>query len=157
MSFSRWSDVNGAYKHGLRKHPLYSVWASMKRRCLAPNSSSYRNYGARGILICDEWRNNFKTFYDWAQEAGYEQGLELDRIDNNGNYSPSNCRFATRAVQASNKRRNIYYTENGETKCLMEWCKLKGLCYPRIRSRVAAGYSPKDAIYGNLKGLKMAG
>lgn len=151
MSFSRWGDNNGAYKHGLRKHPLYVVWATMKRRCLSSKHKNYKNYGARGITVCDQWMNDFKSFYDWALSSSYERGLELDRIDVNGNYSPQNCRFVSRAAQASNKRSSILYTENGETKCLKEWCKIKGLPYQRIRGRVSVGYSVRDAIYGILK------
>ncbi|MGZ3770074.1 MAG: hypothetical protein ACXVCP_00320 [Bdellovibrio sp.] len=154
MSFSRWSNSNGAYKHGLRGHPLYVVWASMKRRCLTPKNYGYKNYGGRGITICDSWMNDFKSFYDWSLSSGYESGLELDRIDVNGNYSPENCRFVTRSVQANNKRSNILYTENGETKTLKQWCEVKGLEYTKIRGRIGQGYSPKDAIYGIFRPRK---
>ena len=95
-------------KHGLsanrEEHPLYAVWKGIKQRCLNPNQKQYRDYGGRGITICDEWKNNPKTFVDWCLTHGYKRGLEIDRIDVNGNYEPSNCRFTTRFVNSVNKR-----------------------------------------------------
>ena len=92
------------YKHGLCEHPLYNVWKNMKKRCYNKNVYNYKSYGGRGIIVCDEWRNNFKAFYDWALNNDYEKGLEIDRVDNDGNYEPSNCRFVTRSENQKNKR-----------------------------------------------------
>lgn len=93
--------------HGLKKHPLYAVWDSMRARCNNQNNKGYANYGGRGISVCAEWNNDFKTFYDWAI-TGYKPGLELDRYPNNdGNYEPSNCRWATNEEQGQNTRNTI--------------------------------------------------
>lgn len=115
--------VKAVTKHSLSKHPLYSVYMDMKRRCYVKNSKAYPDYGARGIIVCEEWLNNIKSFYDWGLENGWQKGLELDRRDNNGNYEPSNCRFITRAVGNTNTRRNINVTAFGETKTATEWSR----------------------------------
>jgi len=91
-------------KHGLIKHPLYSVWGGMKQRCNYIKHVDYHNYGGRFIEVCDEWFE-FISFYEWATANGWEKGLSLDRIDNDGDYAPDNCRWVTFKVQAANRRR----------------------------------------------------
>ena len=95
------------YSHGMYKTPLYKVWCSMKQRCNSPKFKQYKDYGGRGIKICDEWndKHGFTKFSKWALSHGYEHGLEIDRIDNNGNYEPSNCRFVTHRENMQNRRR----------------------------------------------------
>ena len=99
---------NPAFKHGYsltnNRHPLYNVWKSIKQRCLNPKNADYKDYGMRSITICDEWKSNPKSFMEWGISHGYQKGLYIDRINNNGNYSPENCRFVTAKVSASNKR-----------------------------------------------------
>ena len=89
----------------LSRTKLYNVWASFKNRCSNEKSKPYKNYGGRGIIVCDEWKNDFKLFYDWAFANGYKEGLSIDRIDNDGNYEPSNCRWTNWSEQALNKQR----------------------------------------------------
>mgnify|MGYP007038196624 CR=1 FL=1 len=92
--------------HGMYKTSLYKVWCAMKSRCNSPNVKQYKDYGGRGIKVCDEWndKNGFIAFSSWALSHGYQTGLEIDRIDNNGNYEPSNCRFVTHKENMNNRR-----------------------------------------------------
>lgn len=96
--------------HGKSNTRLYKIWIGMKGRCYNPNKDSYTNYGAKGITVCDEWLNSFKSFQDWAEANGYSDTLSIDRIDNAGNYEPDNCRWETALVQSSNTR--ILYSHN---------------------------------------------
>lgn len=91
------------YVHGHSEERIHNIWRGMKKRCLNPKSKSYKDYGARGIRICDEWLNDFQAFYDWAIANGYSDSLSIDRIDNDGNYRPSNCRWADRKTQNINQ------------------------------------------------------
>jgi hypothetical protein len=109
--------------HALSGHPLYSVYQDMKRRCYDKKNGSYKNYGGRGIFVCDEWLNDVNAFVKWGMDNGYEKGLELDRKGNDSNYEPSNCRFITRDIGNRNTRRNIYITAFGETKTVSEWAR----------------------------------
>ena len=102
-------------QQGLFRHDLNRNWRGMINRCHLKTSPGYKDYGARGIFVCEEWRRDFKAFYDWATANGYEKGLHLDRRDNDGPYSPENCRYVTPEVNANNTRWNKNYTVFGET------------------------------------------
>ena len=133
-------------KHGLRKHPLYTIWADMKQRCTNVNCSRYEDYGGRGISIYSLWKKDFKNFYNWAITNGYESGLTIDRIDNDGDYAPSNCRWVDRYVQGSNKRNNHIITIDGESKILFEWCREYNISPSTVCRRIKRGWSEQDAI-----------
>lgn len=140
--------VEANITHGLRHSRLYDTYQHMKGRCYNPNDKRYYRYGARGIKICDEWmgENGFITFYNWAMANGYDDSLTIDRIDNNGNYEPSNCRWATYKEQENNMSRNVYYECNGESHTVSEWSDITGIDKNRIYSRIKSGWSIEDAI-----------
>lgn len=122
--------------HGLRKHPLYNIWSGLKNRCFNPNLYSYKDYGGRGISVCEEWRNNFQSFYDWATKNGWEKGLEINRINNNGNYEPSNCNFVTSKINSRNRRNNVLIEYRGEAKVLAEWADIYQIELRTLWSRI---------------------
>lgn len=113
------------YKDGSwqRNPRLYSLWNTMRHRCEDPKRESYQRYGGRGIKVCQEW-HDANTFMDWAELHGYKPGLQLDRIDNDGDYSPENCRWVTAKENSRNKRTNRLLTINGKTKTVSEWCEV---------------------------------
>ena len=113
---------------------LYTTWRSMKSRCDYPSVPQYHNYGGRGITYCDEWKD-FRTFHKWATNNGYSEGLELDRINSNGNYEPSNCRWISHKDNMRNRRNSIRIEYKGETKTLKEWCEELGLPFDTISTR----------------------
>lgn len=135
---------------------LYNVWKNMISRCYDTKSQRYYTYGARGITVCDEWRNDFKCFAKWAVENGWKRGLSIERKDLNGKYCPDNCTFITMAEQARNKTSNVLITHNGETHCVVEWCELLNLKPKTIYRRVYAGYTDSSIILydGDLRDLK---
>lgn len=122
--------------HGMTNTRIYKIYKDIKRRCYNPNCSFYNRYGGRGITICDEWLNDFMNFYNWSMANGYEDNLTIDRINVNGNYEPSNCRWIDYKAQARNRRNNRLYTHNGETKCISEWAEITGIPYSTLSSRI---------------------
>ena len=125
--------------HGMSDTRLHRVYHTMKGRCYNPTDKKYYRYGARGITVCDEWLNNPKAFFDWALSHGYKDGLSIDRIDNDGNYCPENCRWADDFTQANNKSNNTRYEHNGVTKTVREWATELGISYSAAKSRIARG------------------
>lgn len=125
---------------------LYVIWDNMKQRCCNPHKSQYKNYGARGITVCDEWRKSFHSFRDWAMKNGYTDNLTIDRLDPNSNYCPENCRWITNKEQQRNKRNNVYLTCNGVTQLMQDWANQTGLSPSRINLRIKAGWSVERAL-----------
>lgn len=145
--------------HDLSKTRLYHIWNGMRGRCYRPGHYTYQNYGGRGITICDEWKNDFLEFRKWALSNGYSDILTIDRIDNNGNYEPSNCRWVTVSVQNANQRkrtkyevtRRIFWEIDGVVKSRKDWCKDYGLEEQTVIYRVKVkGMSPKEALTTSL-------
>ena len=143
-------------KHGLKHHPLYKVHQTMKRRCYNKNDKKYKNYGARGIKICDEWlgEDGFVNFYHWAINNGFKQdklpnGLNkysIDRIDNDGNYEPSNCRWVDMKEQSCNKSVSHYITLNGKTQCVKKWLDELGVSKGLFYERKKRNWSDEKAL-----------
>ena len=122
--------------HGMTDTRLYGTWCNMKNRCNNPNVQSYKYYGARGIKVCDEWLHDFQAFATWSFENGYDANLSIDRINVDGDYEPSNCRWVDEIFQANNKRTNTRYTFDGKTMTLAEWSREIGISYAVLSRRI---------------------
>lgn len=141
-------DVNpnhNKYKHGLKDHPIYNVWKTMRQRCNNPNDADYKQYGGRGISITKRW-NDPVVFFNWAVASGYKKGLTLDRIDNNKGYSASNCRWVDMKVQNSNRRDNNKLTFKGRTETLSEWSRITGINRTTLFKRKEKGWKPEKIL-----------
>lgn len=130
--------------HGMRKDPLYGIWNMMRARCENPKNGAYARYGGRGIKVCQRWQ----TFENFLADMGQRPSSEhsLDRIDNDGDYCPENCRWATRSEQGQNKRNNVLLTIKGVTKHYKQWADEYGLAYSTVIKRIAKGWNPEDCI-----------
>jgi len=131
--------------HGLSSTLLYGIWFNMRARCMKQSNKSYVNYGERGIYVCDRWKDSFENFYE---DMGPRPSTKhsLDRIDNNGPYSPDNCRWVTNDIQASNKRSNRNITYNGKTQTFAQWCKELNLPRLKVLKRLLRGWDFEQAI-----------
>lgn len=134
-------------KHKMYDTRIYHIWRHMKERCYNKNYKRYSDYGGRGITICDEWKNDFAAFYNWAITNGYADDLTIDRIDVNGNYESSNCRWVDMKTQQNNRRNNHLVTVNGVTYTIAEWSKITGLNHNTIYGRLKRGWTEYDAIF----------
>lgn len=134
--------------HGKTNTQLYNVWMGMKNRCKNPKQIAYKDYGGRGISICEEWDKDFELFYNWSMANGYGKGLTLDRIDFNGNYEPSNCRWVTVKENANNTRRTKFVTAFGETKSLSSWMEDPRCNVDKatLNMRLKLGWTSEEAI-----------
>ena len=129
------------------KTRLYSIWRSMKKRCYTPSTHEFNNYGGRGITVCEEWLNSFEAFRDWALSNGYADNLTLDRKRSDGNYEPSNCRWATWTEQERNRRNVRMVQYSNETLTLTELSERTGVPYPVLYGRVVRrGWGVEAAI-----------
>lgn len=130
--------------HGASGHPLFDTWANIMDRCLNPNCSAYPRYGGRGVKVCRRWQDPRKFFEDMGPKPGAEYSVE--RINNEGDYKPSNCRWATRKEQARNTPRNVYLTCRGRTMLMVEWAEETGIALKTIHRRLKLGWSHEDAL-----------
>lgn len=127
--------------HGLSDHPVFEAYEGMMRRCYKETCKTYKNYGGRGITVCNEWKNDKNVFFDWAFKNGYEKGLQLDRRENNLGYYPGNCRFVTSKINVRNRRTTLFIIHNGEKRALAEWCEIFKLEYNMCLERVRRGWN----------------
>ncbi len=131
------------WKHGMGNAPIYQLWFGMRSRCETKSNSGYYAYGARGIKVCDRWQK-FENFY--ADMGPRPEGMSLDRINNDGDYCPENCRWATRKEQAQNRRNNVFLTLKGETKCMSDWAKQYSISPALLWLRLKKGMSLEKAL-----------
>lgn len=141
----------GLYQHGLSNTRLHRIWRSIKDRCYNKNNQDYRQYGGRGITVCDEWKDDFLSFYNWSTENGYGENLTIDRIDVNAGYFPDNCRWVSMIEQSNNRRNNKVFTLNGKKMTLAQWSKETGVKYGDIQNRLNYGFTFEEAINPNFK------
>lgn len=123
-------------KHGLKKHPLYGTWICMKTRCYNPKCKDYKDYGSRGITICDEWKDDFVEFLYWALKHGWEKGLSIERIDFNKGYSPDNCKWIPMSEQSKNRRSVKQIPYKGESHSISEWSRITGIARKTLEMRL---------------------
>lgn len=125
--------------HGMTGTRIHDTWSHMIQRCRNENHKFYKDYGGRGIAVCDEWigTEGFIRFNEWAMANGYQENLTIDRIDNDKGYSPDNCRWVDQLTQSNNKRSNKHYTYNGETHTIAEWARLYGIKDTTLRMRLS--------------------
>ena len=138
--------ISPSYVDGKSNHPLYGTWLQMIRRCENPKSTHYDRYGGRGIKVCEEW-HDFWKFVEWSDSVGGKpDGYTLDRINNDGNYEPSNCRWADRETQSSNKSNNLFVSYKGKTLTLKQWSVLTGINHQTLINRYRRGWDAKRII-----------
>lgn len=133
-------------RHGLSKTRLHRIWHSMYCRCYYPTTNQYKNYGGKGVKVCDEWKHNFVNFYNWAMSNGYNDSLTLDRIDNNKNYCPENCKWSTLEQQNNNRTTSKFITYNGKTQTQIQWCREYNINVVTFSDRIKRGWSIEEAL-----------
>ena len=132
--------------HGQSQTRLYKIWKDVRKRCSNKSNQAYDRYGGRGIKVCDEWDNNFQAFCEWSMNNGYGDSLSIDRIDNDGDYTPDNCRWANRQEQVENTRNNIFISINGEIRTAAEWSKITNISRYTLYSRISAEKDISDLL-----------
>jgi hypothetical protein len=129
--------------HGMWKSKEYSIWGSMKDRCYNKNNTRYKNYGGRGIIVCDRWINSFENFF---LDMGNSNGLSIDRIDVNRNYEPKNCKWSNPKQQANNRTNNTKLTYKNQTMNISEWCEFLKMSTSTFHNRISRGWSIEKII-----------
>lgn len=137
------------YIHGLSHSRIDNIYKTMIQRCYNAKSSNFKKYGAKGIKVCDEWKNDRRKFYEWAFSNGYDDSLTIDRIDCLGDYEPSNCRWVSQKVQQNNRTNTIKITYQGATHTISEWSDITGIKHKTIWSRYHQGFSSDRILRGD--------
>jgi hypothetical protein len=148
--------IKARTSHHLTGTRIYRIWRGMKTRCENKNDYHYELYGKRGISLCNEWQT-FEPFYQWAINNGYKETLTLDRIDVNGNYEPSNCRWATQKEQSNNTRRNRRIVHNGISHTLSEWAEIANINPVTLANRIKTGWDFAKAISTPVRVINRGG
>ena len=148
IHLSRGKPSKHGYKHKNDNPRIYRIYRNMLSRCYYHKCDRYKNYGGRGIKMCDEWYNDFQNFNIWAMNNGYNDTLTIDRIDVNKNYSPDNCRWVTLKQQCRNTTKNVYLTYNGKRQIMKDWATELNIPYHRIVLRHSRGWSDKECLFG---------
>lgn len=149
MHYSRWKRHGNPIKrvkesHGMHSSPEYGIWCHIKERCNNSNNKHYHNYGQRGIKVCDRWQKSFLAFYEDMGKRPI--GMTLERINNNGNYESSNCKWATRKEQGNNTRRNVILIYKGRSQNVTQWCTQLGIRQQTMFGRIKRGWSTEKII-----------
>lgn len=149
-------NYKGNPKHGLSKTRLHRIWHSMYCRCYYKSTNQYKNYGGKGIKVCDEWKHieGFVRFYNWAINNGYSEELTLDRIDNEKDYCPDNCRWLTIKEQSNHRTNNVFYTYKGKTQTSKQWCEEYKISQTTFNDRLKRGWTLEQALTISTKGNK---
>lgn len=137
---------NHLYKHGLSNTRLHRIWDGIIQRCKDKKCPAYKNYGGRGITVCQEWLDDFMNFYNWAIENGYNDNLTIDRINVNSNYEPLNCRWIPKSEQSKNRRNVIYITYNGETNTMKYFAEKYNMSNRTLYTRIKRGWDIHKAL-----------
>ena len=138
-------------KNGLSGSIIGKCYHGIMQRCYNPKDINYKNYGARGIKMCDLWKNDFMSFYNWAKSGGYKKGLTIDRIDNNKGYSPENCRLVSMKEQQNHRTNNRLLTYKGKTLTITQWAEKYNMSYRNLFYRLKNGYSIEKALTKPLR------
>ena len=128
---------------------IFKIYQGMIQRCYNPNNKRFKDYGGRGIIVCDEWKDSYLNFKKWAVFSGYKEGLSIDRKNNDLGYSPSNCRWVTRIVQQNNMRKNHIVEYNGQSKTIAEWSRELNIKYDKLWKSIKKGLGIEDILKGN--------
>ena len=144
-------NLTANHSHKMSGTRLYNIWSGLKGRCNNPNDPRYDRYGGRGISVCEEWNKSFQSFYDWAISNGYSEDLTIDRIDNDGNYEPANCKWSTNKQQCNNRVANINLKIGNTTKTLTEWCEIFNVDTKRTMARYSRdGFISIDRLFNDI-------
>lgn len=141
-------------KHNKTSTRLFRIWAGIKQRCYNVNREKYKNYGAKGITMCEDWKNNFNCFYNWATSNGYNDNLTIDRIDVNGNYEPKNCQWVNQQKQQNNRTNNHILEFNNQSYTINEWARITNIKRCTIKERLKRGWSIEKTLTTQVRNFR---